>query len=261
MALFSGSIRSAALQMDTLLQVFLPAEDSLVPAGVEMKTVILLHGLKQNAESWTRMSRVARFAAMTGFNVIIPEVQRSWYANMPLGLAYFDYITKELPEICGRMFRIPLDAEHLYAAGLSMGGYGALKCALTYPDRFAGAMSYSGALLCMEEIDSVQTIVSAGEIMAVLGPDRHCSPYNSLTDLADMAAAGGKLPRLYVACGTEDPLLDQNRRFCDTAQKLDYPLIREEWAGGHTWAFWDRACGRSFALMAGMDPEKVLEEA
>ena len=261
MALFAGSIRSAALQMDTLLQVFLPAEDNLSPAGVDMKTVILLHGLKQNAESWTRMSRVVRFAAMTGFNVIIPEVQRSWYANMPLGLPYFDYITQELPEICDKMFRLPMDSGHLYAAGLSMGGYGALKCALTYPDRFAGAMSYSGALLCMEEIDSVQTLVSQGEITAVLGPERFCSPNNSLTDLADAAAARGLLPRLYVACGTEDPLLDQNRRFCETARADSFPLIAEEWAGGHTWAFWDRACGRSFAFMAGMDSEKVLEEA
>ena len=47
MALFTGSIRSAALQMDTLLQVFMPAEDSLAPAGTEMKTVILLHGLNE----------------------------------------------------------------------------------------------------------------------------------------------------------------------------------------------------------------------
>ena len=261
MALFTGSIRSAALQMDTLLQVFMPAEDSLAPAGTEMKTVILLHGLKQNAESWTRMSRVVRFAAMTGFNVIVPEVQRSWYTNMAQGLAYFDYVTRELPEICGKMFRVPMDGGHLYAAGLSMGGYGALKCALTYPDRFAGAMSYSGAPLCMEELDSVQSIVSRGEITAILGPDARCAPDNSLTDLLDTAAAAGRRPRLYVACGTEDPLLDQNRRFCVMARERAFPLIREEWAGGHTWAFWDRACGRSFAFMAGMDPDKVLEEA
>ena len=83
----------------------------------------------------------------------------------------------------------------------------------------------------------------------------------SLTDLLDTAAAAGKRPRLYVACGTEGPLLDQNRRFCVMARERAFPLIREEWAGGHTWAFWDRACGRSFAFMAGMDPDKVLEEA
>lgn len=261
MALFEGSIRSMALRMDTRLQVFMPAEENLAEYKGPQKTVILLHGLKQNADSWVRMSRVVRFAGMTGFNVIMPEVQRGWYSDMALGLPYFEYIAKELPEICGKMFRIPTDGEHLYTAGLSMGGYGALKCALAYPDRFAGAMSYSGALYCLEEPELLESEVPADEMRAVTGTDLKCAPENRLDGLAAAAAAKGKFPKLYVACGTEDSLLEYNRRFCANAKALGFPLVEEEWAGGHTWAFWDRACARSFALFAGMDPEKVLEES
>ena len=86
MALFEGSIRSQALRMDTRILAFLPAEENLKDFGGDMKTVILLHGLRQNADSWVRLSRVCRFAARTGFNVIMPEVQRSWYADMTMGL-------------------------------------------------------------------------------------------------------------------------------------------------------------------------------
>ncbi len=261
MALFEGSIRSMALRMDTRIQVFMPAEENLAGYKGPMKTVILLHGLKQNADSWVRMSRAVRFAEMTGFNVIMPEAQRSWYTDMAQGLPYFDYIARELPELCGKMFRIPTDGEHLYAAGLSMGGYGALKCALTYPDRFAGAMSYSGALYCTQEPEYLQSEVPFDEMRAVTGQDLTCPTESRLDDLAAAAAEKGQRPALYVACGTEDSLLEYNHRFCDLARSLGFPLTQEEWPGGHTWAFWDRACARSFALIAGMDPEKVLEEA
>ena len=77
MALFRGTLRSAALRMDTNVSVILPCESNLAHLAPLDKTVILLHGLKQNSDSWVRMSRVERFAALTGFNVIMPEVQLS----------------------------------------------------------------------------------------------------------------------------------------------------------------------------------------
>ena len=140
MAVFRGTIRSRCLRIDTTVNVIVPYEQHYIMSKTPPdKTVILLHGIKQNADTWTRMSRVEQFAHRVGFNVVIPDGQRSFYSNMAHGLPYFDYITNELPEAIDKIFHIPLDADHLYAAGLSMGGFGALKCALTYPDRFAGA--------------------------------------------------------------------------------------------------------------------------
>lgn len=258
MAIFRGTIRSQSLMMDTMVNVIVPYEHFYIaPKAAHNKTVILLHGLKQNADAWNRMSRIEQYAHMTGFNVVIPEVQRSFYTDMPHGLKYFEYVAEEIPEMLKNVFNIPVDADHLYVAGLSMGGFGAMKCALTYPDRFAGAMSYSGALRCLEDIGKYPVIFPPSEFQAILGMKLKCQPENNLMQLAEKAAKAERRPKLYIACGTEDFLITENREFCDHVKGLGFDATYEEWPGIHDWQFWDRACGRSLALMAGLQPEDV----
>jgi len=184
-------------------------------------------------------------------------VQRSFYTDMPHGLRYFEYVAQELPEMVNTVFNIPTDPDHLYAAGLSMGGFGAMKCALTYPERFAGAMSYSGALRCMENVEKYPEIFPPSEFQAILGMDLACQPENNLMLLAEKAAQGTRKPKLYIACGTEDFLIAENRQVHGHVAALGYDVTYEEWPGIHDWLFWDRACGRSLALMAGLKPEDV----
>lgn len=258
MAIFRGTIRSKSLMMDTMVNVIVPYEHFYIaPKAPQNKTVILLHGLKQNADAWNRMSRIEQYAHVTGFNVVIPEVQRSFYTDMPHGLHYFEYVAEELPEMLKSVFNIPVDGEKLYAAGLSMGGFGAMKCALTYPDRFAGAMSYSGALRCMENVSKYPEIFPPSEFQAILGMDLKCQPENNLMLLAVKAVKAARWPKLYIACGTEDFLIAENREVHDHVKRLGYDVTYEEWPGVHDWLFWDRACGRSLALMAGLDPKDV----
>lgn len=258
MAIFRGTIRSKSLMMDTMVNVIVPYEHFYIaPKAPQNKTVILLHGLKQNADAWNRMSRIEQFAHMTGFNVVIPEVQRSFYTDMPYGLKYFEYVAEEIPEMIRSVFNIPVDGENLYVAGLSMGGFGAMKCALTYPDRFAGAMSYSGALRCLEDVAKYPEIFPADEFRAILGMDLKCQPENDLMQLAEKTANAPRRPKLYIACGTEDFLIAQNQEMYEHVKNLGYDVTYEEWPGIHDWLFWDRACGRSLAMMAGLKPEDV----
>ena len=258
MAVFRGTLRSRCLRVDTTVNVIVPYEQHYIASKTAPdKTIILLHGIKQNADAWTRMSRVEQFAHRVGFNVVIPDGQRSFYTDMAHGLPYFEYITQELPEMIGKIFNIPLDADHLYAAGLSMGGFGAIKCALTYPDRFAGAMSYSGALRSLEALSEHTDIFPPSEFQAVLGESLCVGPENNLFALAEKAAAAPRKPRLYIACGTQDFLLADNRAFRDKTRALGFDTTYEEWPGVHDWVFWDRACGRSFACMAGIDLNSV----
>lgn len=259
MAIFRGTIRSKSLMMDTMVNVIVPYEHFYIaPKTPHNKTVILLHGLKQNADAWNRMSRIEQYAHAAGFNVVIPEVQRSFYTDMPHGLKYFEYVAEELPEMIRTVFNIPVDGEHLYAAGLSMGGFGAMKCALTYPDRFAGAMSFSGALRCMENVSKYPEIFPPSEFQAILGMNLECAPENNLMLLAEKAAQAKRKPKLYIACGTEDFLISENREVHNHVKKLGFDVIYEEWPGIHDWVFWDRACGRSLAFMSGLEPEQVV---
>ena len=188
-------------------------------------------------EEGGRIARIANHPA--NFNVIIPEVQRSWYADMAYGIDYFRYIAEELPDMMSRMFRIPVDRDHLFAAGLSMGGYGAMKCALTYPDRYAGAMSFSGALSILEHPEAMQAIMSREEIAGILGADLRCGDGLSIAKLAQKAAAVPEKPRLYIACGTEDALIADNRNMAALVRDLGFDTAYEEWPGHHDWEFWD----------------------
>ena len=140
MALLKVEYASKVLEMTTSFQAVLPDEGDLKDARV----VYLLHGLTDNCTGWTRYSSCERYARERGVALIIPEVQRSFYIDGVYGLNYFTYVSQELPRAVHRMFSLSLAREKNYVMGLSMGGYGALKCALTYPERYAGCGSFSG---------------------------------------------------------------------------------------------------------------------
>ena len=140
MALLHVDYASKALKMDTGFQVFLPDTGDLK----EAKVVYLLHGLTDNCTAWMRHSCCERYARERNVALIMPEVQRSFYIDGVYGLDYFTYVAEELPKVCQRMFSLSAERKQNYVMGLSMGGFGALKCALTYPQRYAGCGSFSG---------------------------------------------------------------------------------------------------------------------
>lgn len=261
MALLRTTLRSETLEMDTHINFIVPYDTLRVDFHPPIdNTLILLHGLKQNADAWIRMSRVELYAHMLGFNIILPEVQRSWYANQPYGLRYFDYISQELPQIASQLLHLPTDPAHLYVGGLSMGGYGAMKCVLTYPEKFAGAMCLSGAVRLLEDITVFPPdVLNYDELRATLGLDLKCAPENNLMLLAEKAALSPSCPRLYVACGYDDFLIKTNREFHNHLEKLHMDIMYEEWPGIHDWAFWDRALGRGMAYFHG-DPMDLFEK-
>ena len=76
----------------------------------------------------------------------MPAAGRSFYADEAHGHRYWTYISEELPRVVGQFFRVSQEPADTFVAGLSMGGYGALKLALTHPERFAAAACLSGAL-------------------------------------------------------------------------------------------------------------------
>ena len=151
MACIRMSLRSRVLDVDTVVNVVIPydhfdREGRLKPFT---RTLYLLHGLRQNADAWQRMSSAERIANYYGYALIMPDAQRSFYTDMAHGPRFFTYLTEELPEIMQAMFKIPADPAHTYVGGLSMGGYGALKCALQRPDLYAGAMCFSSGFFTL----------------------------------------------------------------------------------------------------------------
>jgi putative tributyrin esterase len=136
--------------------------------------------------------------------------------------------------------------EDNFVAGLSMGGYGALKLAFTLPEQFAAAASLSGVT------DVVECSVDCAEDFTLIfgagGPQRGSA--HDLFQLATSLANSGRLkPRLYQCCGTEDPLYAQNTRFRDAVQELGFDYLYEEGPGDHSWDYCDKMIARTLTWL------------
>ena len=149
----SGSVYSKILDMDTGLTIVTPNK---LREG-KYKVVYLLHGLCGNDRSWLDYSMLPAYAAKGDTVYVMPDAGRSFYSNMKYGFDYQRYVTEELPVICRNMFNISAAREDTGIMGCSMGGYGALRCALTHPDSygFVGAFS-SGPLFAKAGMDEIK---------------------------------------------------------------------------------------------------------
>ena len=228
--------------MGTSMTVFLPESINTEDADV----VYLLHGLEDNCTGWTRYTSVERYARAYKLVVVIPEVQRSFYTDMESGLRYFSFVHDELPQICRRMFHITAKPEKTYIMGLSMGGYGTLKCMLRSPSRYAGCAAFSSVTDIQNSVDSSEGM-RRSEYRAIFGDGLKVGKQDDLYALLK-ACRNKKFPRIYMACGDQDSHFDENRRFVDALGAKGIPCTWEHFEGDHNWLFWDKVICKAFEL-------------
>ncbi len=242
MANFKGSIYSDQLGMRTNITVSLPF-DVANKVGVttppeDMPILYLLHGLSDDNTMWSRYTDIERFADYRGFIVVMPEVQRSFYSDMVYGPNYFSYIADELPALVKSLFGIERPRERTFVAGLSMGGYGAAKVALSRPDRYMAAASFSGVL----DVRRAYDLVADDEFYAISkGVVR---PQDDLFALAEKTAAAKNKPSFFITCGIDDVLVsihEQQDDFKKCLDKYGYKYEYREWPGGHEWRLWEKS--------------------
>jgi S-formylglutathione hydrolase FrmB len=253
MAFLTLHFRSEVLQLNVAVNVILP-QPPPGSRGFERRLPVLwlLHGLSDDHTIWMRRTSIERFVEGRELAVVMPAVDRSFYADMVRGNRYWTYISHELPILMRAYFPLSAQREDNFAAGLSMGGYGAFKLALTYPSRFAAAASLSGALQRFSgdaPADAPKEWLA--ELENMFGDlARFPGSSNDIYHLAaKVARSSGPRPQLYAACGTEDFLLQDNRRFKAHAEQIGLPLTYEEAPGEHEWGFWDRYIQRVLAWL------------
>jgi S-formylglutathione hydrolase FrmB len=209
--------------------------------------IYLLHGLGGHFDNWTDKTQIAEYAKDHKFIIVTPEGGDGWYtdsATVPND-KYETYIIQDLlPEVEGR-FRIVTDRDHRFIAGLSMGGYGAVKFAMKYPDKFALAGSFSGVLDAATADDKEYGLASVvtKSIFDVFGPIG--SKTRTENDLFRMVRELSpeklkSLPFIYMGCGTEDKLCSQNNH--DLLALLNEEKVPHEYRelpATHSWVFWD----------------------
>lgn len=241
MALMTCDFFSDTLEVGTTMTVVLP-QVTKAQIGVSggsggtrgFPVLYLLHGLSDDHSAWVRYTSIERYAAARGLAVVMPAVHRSFYADEAHGHRYWTFVSQELPRVVESFFRVSTRREDTFVAGLSMGGYGALKLALTQPDRFAAAASLSGAV----DVRSMAQRLELEEIVRRVFDNkvRHTDDLYDLLAGADPDA----LPRLYISCGTEEEqLLGANTRLVEQAEARGLDVTADFRAGIHEWGLWD----------------------
>lgn len=245
MALLHVNIRSKILALQTSMDVMIP--ETRCPWPQEQWPVLyLLHGLTNDHTAFQRYTNIERYAEERHLAVVMPAVERSFYTNMKHGGKYWTFITEELPLFCHRMFRLSSKREDTFACGLSMGGYGAMKLALSHPERYCAAASLSGALDIVSLFSSSAFAMQRQVLENAFGsPQEVSGSENDLMHLLEQTGASRRFtPRLLAACGSEDDLLFQSRAFRSKAAECGVALSYAESPGGHTWDWWDAALPR-----------------
>jgi putative tributyrin esterase len=236
MALLRCDFFSEALGLSTSMTVILPQATSS-QIGMEGRlgggpppVLYLLHGLSDDDTIWLRRTSIERYVAPLGLAVVMPQVQRSFYADEVHGNRYWTFLSEELPELARTFFHLSDRREDTYVAGLSMGGYGAMKWALREPSRFAAAASLSGALdVSRREPELVDRVWGDQPAKGTLDDPLW------LIEQADAAS----LPALYVCCGTEDEIYDESVTFHNACVAKGLQVTVDFGPGAHDWAYWD----------------------
>ena len=225
--------------------VVLPVNyDEASARATRYPVLYLLHGLTGHYDNWTTKTRISDYAATHEVIIVTPEGNDGWYTDsqMTPSAKYETYMIKELIPDVDQRFRTVSAREGRAIAGLSMGGYGALKFGVKYPAMFALAGSMSGApnVASWKRDERFEFIwrslhpVFGDEGSATRAANDVPKLYRELSP--EQIAA---LPYIYVDCGTEDHLLSANRSFVKILVAKKIPHEYRELPGGHSWEYWD----------------------
>jgi putative tributyrin esterase len=238
---FKSELIGKVLPYDTLLP------PDYFKSNKRYPVLYLLHGLFGHHDDWITRTNLAEYAGMYDLIIVTPEGNDSWYIDSATVASdkYESYILRELiPDVDAR-YRTIKDRRARGVAGLSMGGYGALKYGLKHPDYFAFAGSLSGALDPANRTDEHPGFawdILRPSITAAFGPpNSFARQANDLHQIArNLTAANiASLPYLYFDCGLEDGFLPTNRELAEILLAKKIPHQYRQLPGGHNWGYWD----------------------
>ena len=256
MALFECNLFSKTLYSSVQVNVVLPTPESgddffgtktyYPEEGQKYQTLYLLHGFSADYTDWQRFSRIESYAQQKQLAVVMASANNSSYCDLPHGGKYMQFFSEELPALVRAIFPLSDKRENNFIAGLSMGGYGSMKIALTKPENYIAAASLSGGLgsrIIEASKDPKRPPIPSdkyrynqfGENFEYYDENRHdvnVMLRNAVRDKVD-------LPRLYVCCGTEDFAYPNSVAFKNIAEELGVDLTYEEGPGIHDFNFWD----------------------
>lgn len=231
-----ATVKSRALGRRADVSLWVPSEQKID------KLLILLHGVYGSHWVWPQKGDVHRTAQrMMDAGEIAPMViampsdglgrDGSGYLTHPHAEDTEQWIVDEVPAVA-RLAAPALSSDAKIAiAGLSMGGYGALRLGAKYADRFSAISAHSAITDVMEMQNFAEEPVS--EYL-------QCGPREELAAIYWLKQHRSRLPKIRFDCGMDDRLIEGNRALHRALQTEAIVHIYEEFAGGHEWPYWQK---------------------
>lgn len=263
---------SSSLMRTTTLDVILPFDDQgsayatdshlrhnpegwderpYPPRKAPFRTLFLLHGISGNHTDLMSETRIRAWAEERNLAVIMPSGYNAFYLDHPETHNYYGrFVGQELPEVARRMFNLSDRREDTFIGGISMGAYGALRAGLKYCETYGSVISLSSAMI----VDGFEQLISDdlfflsrpflestfGDLNQVRGSDKDPARL-----AADLVYCDRPRPRVFMACGNNDPLAEANRQLAAKLQGTGLDVTYRELAGGHDWNLWNQALPRA----------------
>jgi S-formylglutathione hydrolase FrmB len=223
MTIANIQLQSRALGHSIDYTAILPEPDRV---GSGPYSVLLqLHGMYDNHSAWVQKSRLAEYVRDLPLLVVMPTGNNNMWANLHAKLRYEDMVIQDLYEQVNSLFNTRKGKWVI--GGLSMGGFGALRLGLKYPDKFSSVFAHSSVIPNAD------------------GLKKWGLPDKTILDDLDLFQLSSKLtaenfPVVSFDCGTFDSLIKDNREFHTHLQKLGLPHQYVEHPGKHDWKYWDK---------------------
>ena len=212
----------------------------------KMKTLYLLHGFSGNCDDWLYGSFAQQLSIKYNIAIVMPSGENSFYLDgKGSGKKYGEFIGKELIDYTRKTFGLSDKKEDTFIAGLSMGGFGAIRNGLKYNDTFGKVVGLSSALIINEIKNKKEDFRNE-----VADFDYYTSTFGNLLELEEsennpeylvkkIINENGEFPAIFMACGTEDFLLERNRQFYRFLLDENVEVMYVETPGEHNWDFWN----------------------
>lgn len=244
MALIQMNITSMCLKRPVQINAFLPVDPMLLPGmGAPKgpwKTIYLLHGYTGSCNDWLGNDKIAEISKIYNVAVILPDGENHfWVDAKRRGDMYGEFIGHELIQITRNLFPLSHKREDTILAGISMGGYGAIRNGLKYNDVFSHIIACSPAII----IDDINpgTVISTvtgctkkfyrsvfGDLQGI-----EASDLSPTWLAAEMAKQAKTFPDIFWGCGINDMLVEPSRRLDRVLTSLNVAHEYKEFKGSH----------------------------
>jgi S-formylglutathione hydrolase FrmB len=242
------TFRSKALGRKMPYRVYLPAD---LAAGQKLPVVYLLHGGGSDFRAWSNNSDVSEYARK-GLILVMPEGDESYYMNEVEApeKKFEDYITNDLLADVESRFPARKDRNGRAVIGISMGGFAAVKYALSRSELFCFIGALSPSIDVPFRHFTIRRLDQWWKFRTIFGPsgsqERPARDPSKLVLRADPK----ETPYMYLTAGEQEPLLGPIRRFAAQLRARGFAYEFHMKRGGHDWSEWDAQLPDCFAKLS-----------